>query len=606
MLRSRGQQIAAIAVGILIVAGGSAGAWWWLRDPYEAPDLTLRTEFPVGYEYQEFNPGAISFDGMSRCTGLASVFTGNDWTHDGVVYTSTRPTADEVLAANPLRLHGYGYGPASRPVSENHTSWSIRAGLNCEFEYKAYAWSSASSISNIEPVTIRDARGQPYAFANTAVHLGGDGDGHGGTRFLLTATTAPDTVLEFAVFADDSLRHDRLLYRGTARALAAVGSNSTIVFDIPPLAASQAQLVLIPTLQATDGTSTAAQGTVLHELFRLETDHAEILTQDSTMGTPNLSPEPSSLISSRNLGGVLNELDEAGATLSAASNVAIVVQHAFEPGAPPGRAKLYQELPHAPWTVTTHLDLTQASRVESLAAEHAWTASAKTGTFTARVSLPPANLARAAATTASVTQIGADGFVIARAAAEGPSVRGAIEATHRALDIRGHALELDSPQKTPASFLEGSQKYFLAAGVLAAGWEWSAARGMDDPVQSFVQDVKAARILAETIFSLSPQGALWVAATNLGEFVLAKIVPAELVELLGRGLNEIVLGRVTEEVARDAYAKVGPKISTFARQNGGGVLPFQMSETNEVPGLGLIPIVALLAILARSTARRRQ
>ncbi len=152
--------------------------------------------------------------------------------------------------------------------------------------------------------------------------------------------------------------------------------------------------------------------------------------------------------------------------------------------------------------------------------------------------------------------------------------------------------------------LRGPQKYFLAAGALAAGWEWFEAKQSSDVYERLGHQFGAIRIVAETLFSVNPQGAILVAATNLAQYALEQAIPDDIKEVAGRVFRTGVLGRVSQANAQEAIEEVSPAIREFARANQAGMLEPHYAKTSSIlPFTAMVALLFALGIRARKMRR---
>lgn len=611
--------LAIAAVALVVGSGIFAAVYYFTRDDAGAPDLTLHDTFPTGFDRRAVQFRAVAFDGQSRCTGifdgLSNLVQGKSepWTHDGIAYTNANPSAKDILNANQLPNPDYGYvGQARTPWPHNETELpEIRTDLVCQFRYVATSYATISDVANLKPVPIPDEIGMPFLNARTPVVLGGNGDGAGGTRFLLRGTsTQSDVALAYYAYRLDDLQPEALLYENAALPVVQANGTFAVVFDIPFQTQDQATLVLIPfTAHGEQIRAVPAAAVNLTSLHRLETNEAQLVVGHTGPVEAPAPPRVQTLA-----GGVVyrgktlqavaekaqSDLDDR---LEAASHTAILVQKAFEPEAPLHKARQYQKAAPIQLTTSTTLELTEGAAANTIHTSYAVKVNTKSATFVVKQATTSATVHGAAGATAALTQIGADGVVIAKVAAEGPTAKGAVEAAHRILDARGQVAELQPRPAVARDLLRGPQPYFLAAGAFAAGWEISEALQAQDGVDRFVHHVKAARIVAETLFSISPQGAVIVAATNLAAFAVNELLPDSLKTWFSRGVNAVVFGKVPKESARRAFDEAAPAIEAFAAANGAGILEHKVAKTHDVPGAGL-PLAGI-ALVALAVAMRR-
>lgn len=599
-----------IALAIVVVSVGGALVFYSLQSLPEAPDLTLQETFPPGFDRKSIQVQAAAFDGDSSCTGVSTLFTGREWGKDGVAYTTRKPTADDILAANPIRPPGYSYENPRRPYPTNSTEFdAIRADWFCEFRYAGQIWTTQVDVVNTEAVPIKDARRNQFQFIQTDVVLGGDGNGQNGTRFLVQGRSSEvDLRIQYHIFPRGSTDRATTMYAGEVQPILEVGGEFVAVFDVPRQLASEATLILVP-IAANDERIYSATPT-FSALFRLETEEAQLVANAEHAIVEPASPGVTSLAGgqvyrAKSLEAAVDEaiLTRTVDELEAVSNTAFLIQKAVEPQAPPHSASRFQK--PVPMSMKTEATLTvaQADSKWTHQTAYSWASTANDGTFTIRQSVSRA-AGQVAAATADLTQIGADGLVLVKVAAEGSSAKGAIESARRLLDAGGHTVQLQGKPASGAALLKGADRYFVAAGALAAGWEWSEALREPDPILSFIHDLKAAKIVTETLFSLTLPGAIAVAATNLAAFVVDQLIPPELKEVLHRGVNAGILSRVTESGAREAFAKLAPELVTFAKANSAGILPYEFRGTKEVPTNPLT--FSLLVIIACSALSRRR
>lgn len=604
----------AIAAVTLIVGGAAAAAVYFLNQDHDGPpDLTLHDTFPKGFDRQSLTLQAVGFDGKSRCLGASALFSSKarEWTHDGIAYTTNAPTAKQILTANPLPDPAYDYvGKPSSPWKANQTDLpEIQTDIVCAFRYEAAAYATRSDVANVKAVPLTDPQGAPFLNSRTPVVL----DPNGATRFLMQGHSAdPEIAVGVSLYRLGDLQPDGLLYQSTAEPVVAANGSFAVVFDVPATAYSKATLMLIPFSATPQGPRAVPNDQIhLSSLHRLETSEAQLILAPTG---PIQGPAPQGAATWG--GGVVYRaptLEEAGRKaqlgqvverLEGASHAAFLVQKAFEPEAPLHKVRHYQAITVSRLTTTTRLEMTEAGAATLILTTYDVQSTAKSTAFVVKQATSTSAIEKAAEATAAVTQIGADGVAVVRAAASGPSAQAAIETTHRLLDARGQAAELRAAPLAADELLHGPQRYFIAAGALAAGWEWSQAFHANDDVQRIVHGVKAARIVAETLFSLNPQGAIIVAATNLAAFAVDQLLPASFKALLSRGFNAGILGKVPEDSARSAFNRAVPDIEAFAKANNAGILDHKVAKTHDVPGFSALtaPTLFALALLFR---RRR-
>lgn len=606
-------------IALLVGTGTFAAVYFFTRDQGSAPNLALQDTFPTGFDRRSMQFQAVGFDGQSKCTGiiddLSNLVKGKSepWTHDGIAYTSSNPSAKDILKVNQLPNPDYGYvGKPSPPWHQNKTVLpEIRTDLVCQFHYEATSYATASDVANLKPVAITDDVGMPFLNARTPVVLGGDGDGAGGTRFLLRGTSAQaDLAVAYYAYRLDDLHPDALLFENTALPVLEANGTFAAVFDIPQQPHDKATLVLIPFIMHDKMPRAVAVGVAnFTALHRLETEEAQLIVGHTS---PVDAPAPPKVQTWA--GGLVyraktiqQAADKAESNLDkrleAASHTAILVQKAFEPEAPLHKTRHYQKAQPMALASTTTLELTEGTTTSTIRTSYTVNANAKAANLMVKQATTSNTIREAAGATAALTQIGADGVTVAKVAAEGPTAKAAVETAHRLLDARGQVIELQARPAVARDLLRGPQPYLLAAGALAAGWEISEALQSSDGLDRFVHQVKAARIVAETLFSLNPQGAIIVAATNLAAFAVDELLPDTLQSWFSRGINTVVFGKVSKESAREAFGQAAPGIEAFAAANHAGILEHQVAETHDVPN----PSLALLCttLIAFAAIRRR-
>jgi hypothetical protein len=293
--------------------------------------------------------------------------------------------------------------------------------------------------------------------------------------------------------------------------------------------------------------------------------------------------------------------------LEAVSDTAIIVQKAFEPDAPVGTVRHYQQTTRTVLMSTTRLDITDAGQVGALETSYTWKVEKRSAEFIVRQASTTSAGADSAKAVAALSQLGADGSRIIQVAGEGPTGRAAIESATRILHAQGQIETLGEIRRVTSgtALLSGADKYLLAAGALGAGWEWSESMQTSDPLLRFMHQAKAVRIAAETVFSLNPTGAVLVAATNLGEYALQQLIPPAAWEVLHDGLNIVFFGRASTKDGKAAFNQMWPEIQTFATEADAGLLPYEMHKGNDVPAHPWPFGVIVLAVVAISQRKRR-
>lgn len=616
-----GGSIVAIACAALVVVSGIGAIVYFVvtDDEEPKPDLALRSEFPTGFDWQEVTVRALGYDGLSRCIGLLSI-ADRDWKHDGIYYTSNQPGAKEILRANRISNSDYHYvGEPSAPRLTSTTKFQASTDLGlCTYKYDANIWETKTALENKRPIQIFDEDGRPFHFAQTPVRLEGGGSS-GGTRFVLegnTSVNAGDVGLVYSVFPRGSVVGSELQYRGFAPATIVGNGSFVLVFEIPPQDFQEADMVLLPVQVSDEGTNALQPADVsFQSLMRLDGGEAQVIVGATA---PLTGPAPPNV---SNLGGGrvfrASTLDEAqrqaehdGAIdwLEGSSAAAFLVHNAVEPNAPPQSTRRVQDLQFRHVRTTTILDVAEGQTMTQVEVSYSWRVSKTEAQFVSgigetRTMLP----ARVSGATAAVTQIGADGLRILHATKDGVSAQAAIVATHRALDAKGQALALDSALTRPVSgsydFFTGSQKYLFAAGALATGWEWFEAAQAEDAQGRVIHGFKAMRLGLETVFSLTAQGAVIVALTNLAEFALEQLLPQEVLDTLERVVNTGFLAKTSDENSRQAFNEIAPEMAQFAASNNAGVLQPAYDKPKETP----VPFasVALAILLALALRRKR-
>lgn len=604
--------IIASAAALLVAASGATVYYVVTHEDVDKPDLDLHTKFPAGFDRQPVQPTALGFDGKSRCFGLLS-FLDHDWKHDGIAYTD-QPTVKDVLKVNPLEHEAYDYvGDASPPQRIIKEEFEAVTDLGlCTFQYEGYIWQTSTEIKNVEPVELPDDAGTPLRYAKTAVYLGGDGDGQGGSRFFLEGTSpdASSVGLHYMVYPDGSTdRRDRA-YIGVANAVLTGNGTFGIPFTVPTQSFAKATLVMIP-VHVRDDHAYALDGE-LTSLTRLETTDAQVIVGATQPVTAPAPPTASAAFGGRvvhgnSLGDVQSRLGSSDA-LEGVGNAAFLVQQAVEPKAKPGSGHLVQRFEARTAASTVHVDVLEPGTKTSFQASFAWKTERRSAQFVVGLAesraLSPAQVVGA---TASVSHIGADGARVIEAIGQGPTPQVAIVAAHAGLDAKGQAATLaetlSQPVTTSRQLLDPAQKYMLAAGALAAGWEWFQVANADDVADQVVHTARATRVVAETLFSLTPQGAVFIAAVNLAELLVKNAVPYEWWNQLERGFNTIVLGRVSPENARQAFTEIEPDLELLAEEHDAGWLPVHYDRPKETPGTTPALLVSALVLVALAARR---
>lgn len=596
----------AVAVLLLGIAGGAV--YFALQEDPQPPDLTWKTKFPAGYDQHPTTVRAAGYDGASRCLGLGTFVNGYEWVHEGITYTEA-PTAEDVLDANPLTSPAYQYTgtPTFPQVVQQKEFEPIQADFLCQVRYGANIWEVQSDVRNYEPIEILDAYGQPLIYALTDVELGGNGEGDGGTRFLLQgSTTDPQNLtMDYQVFDTGEITPAHRFHRSSVYPTLTQGNQFVFILDVPNSHVSQASLMLIPHVSARGENRSLPSGSIrLDTLWRLETEKAEV-----QVGTTIDASHPTTVnvksFQGADLETAWTKVAETVDDLEAISHSATLVEKAFEPRVPAGVVRHVQHIESRTMMASVQLDIqgVDPSRMETA---YRWTIEKESRLV---ISWTDAKLAgstsQVSGMTAAVTQVGADGLAVVSAVGSGPSAQGAVESAKRVLDARGQVAQLGATEYPIASarqLLEGPQKYFLAAGALAAAWEWLEASRASDITSKLLHQLNAAEIVAETIFSLTPQGAIFVAAAELAQYALSKVMPPEVPDFFVRAYDVAILGKVSKTGARNAFEDAAPRIQAFAHDRNASILQKQQ-YAKTVPAPAMVPLLGMVVALV--LARRR-
>ncbi len=601
MVRSLVIGVALGTAAIVTLSGIGYLAVQWLSPDEGAPNLTLREDFPAGFDRSEHTLRAVAFDGMDRCYNLK-------WRHKGIFYTEHEPEVSDILDANPVELPSYHY------VHKAKKAWQVNSTIFeknsiCDYRYEAQVWETTAVIKNKGPVHLYDVRGAPFQYARTHVVLGGRGDGEDGSRFILHVTAPEGLALEYRAYRTGSADGADLLNRSIAAGLATAPGNFEVVFDLPGLSHERVELVLIPLIVNNGAVSAPPLGTVtLHSLYRLETEDVQVVVGaqapvETPLPTKATTAAGGLVYHGKTLTDAFTKAATAGATdLEAASSTAFLVQKAIEPQAPLHTKRHYQDFKAPSHQVGARLEIREGSQVARVETAYAWTA-AKSPTFTAKITGSTAKEASViAGATASITQIGANGLATIERLGTGETTEAAVVAAHRGLLTAGNIGELEElVDARPATrrLAAEPQTYFIAAGALAAGLEWHKAWQSDELANKAFHGAVAARIALETIFSLTPTGALLVAVSNLAEYALAQVLPAGFIALLDDGIRSL-LGQFTDRQAKQSFAEVAPQIEAFAIANDAAVLyPIKYDKPEQTPlPLAVVGLAILIGLVA--------
>lgn len=610
--------IAILGATGLLVSGAGFGAYLLLKPRIEAPTLALHQEFPARFDSHQVPLRAISYEGWSKCTGLADLFTGDEWGQDGTMFAQP-PTAKQILDANPIRDDHYkvvSHSKVPRQVNKTRLP-EIRNYGTCVFQYEAKAWQIDAHVTNVKPTRIVDGRGTPFSFAITPVVLASEAAS--GSRFLLEgrATDPGNLTLDHRAFP--SGRHDAAsqLHGGVAAPIMHDSTSFVFVFDVPDLRLDAVDMMLIPTNAGALAGANAPSDPSLRfdRLFRLEPESAE-----HVLGTdPDASATASGQASSADVAvhaadpeTAAREASQLPEALEAISSAATITYTAVEPRAPSGSTKTIQARSGFQGTTTTTIEVADLKASGTARVTHAWTQGNGGGTFAIRIAghrLPSTSAVLQG--TASVTQMGADGLVAARIATQGATASEAVVGASRLLSAKGHLEDLKDLNRPPAaktnSILRASDRYFLAAAGLHAGWEWLNARFASDPTERLDHELNALQIVAAAVFSLTPEGLLVLSAATLGHYLLDKTGALEAGSLFmkaGAAGKALILGSVSREAANAAIAEAAPQIGAFAAANDAAVPAPEVRKTTPTPWtLGAAAL--LVAALSLAAYRRR-
>lgn len=620
-------RLVALSVGaIALLAGASTVAYLAYQPAPATTDLTLHSIFPVGFDRQTIALRAAGFDGQSYCAGAFKPgnFLNPKWTHEKVAFTDA-PTSWDVAAANTIDQNYSIIGKLPPPTAVNEKTFpQVLTDLGlCRFQYAATIWETSAVVENHKPVEFRDRHGSPFLYAQTNVLLGGNGDGHNGTRFLLQGISndAPNITVEYRLY-EGKAKPQNLLYSNRTSPLLSTNDTFVTVFDIPDLEAATTNLVVILAI-ATDGVldATPHSSTTLQTLVRLQTYDVQ-----TVVGATSPILQPAKLHeTSLNGGAVYHESTWAEtafvappsptlvANLEATSNAAFLIQHAYEPQAKTHGKRHLPLMESRQLETITRIDVTESGRTTNIVSAYTWETSRREATFVVRLTETGARrqasptVGSIAGATAALTQIGADGIEAVRVVAQGPSPEAAVRAASRLLDMEGQVQELKSTGRVAGTsdLWRGSQKYFLAAGALAAGWEMMEARESDDLREQVIHQFKATRIATETIVSLNPAGAVIVVGGHLLEYAAKRLIPQEAQDLAGRIVNTAIWGRPSNQNGAQAFAKVAPQIEAFASANNATILDLHQEARKNAPWASL-PAAAFALLGASWLGSRRR